>query len=313
MLEKISPSERRGIAAAFATACLAFLAWAFPNMSRVITIPGAIGCAVLAIYFLWPEIKTAILWLRKPKPQSGTRSNPRTANQQIPLIMFAALVLSTIGIASAVWIFGIPASMQYGLPDAHLPLVVEEFGRAKLPGLGAPTGQIESTNGMYQASHERAMVVALLPVQDIFIFPKDRVRKGTRYHYAATDDARKWWDDVFLRSRFRPPKDKNPPEFMVAQAWEATPDQFKWIGWREWSCPFALDKFYYQIFENGIIFGVLPTSETLGSSQIFTFLNTGEWSSIQPIDKAGGLSAPGCNESTTRVNGVVIHGHFTKP
>lgn len=52
-------SERRGIGSAFATACLAFLAWAFPDMSRLITIPGAIACAALTVYFFWPDIKGA--------------------------------------------------------------------------------------------------------------------------------------------------------------------------------------------------------------------------------------------------------------
>jgi hypothetical protein len=56
MLEKISSTERRGIACVFAAACLAFLAWAFPNMTQIITIPGAIICAGLAVFFLWPEI-----------------------------------------------------------------------------------------------------------------------------------------------------------------------------------------------------------------------------------------------------------------
>ena len=56
MQERLSASERRGVAAAFATACLAFCVWAFPDMSRIVTIPGALICLVLTIYFLWPEI-----------------------------------------------------------------------------------------------------------------------------------------------------------------------------------------------------------------------------------------------------------------
>lgn len=59
LLEKVSDSERRGIAAVFATACLAFLAWAFPDMSRLVTIPGAVIAAGFAVWFLWPEITTA--------------------------------------------------------------------------------------------------------------------------------------------------------------------------------------------------------------------------------------------------------------
>jgi hypothetical protein len=55
-MDKHSPSERRGFASAFATACLALLAWAFPDMTRILTVPAALFCFGLAIYFLWPEI-----------------------------------------------------------------------------------------------------------------------------------------------------------------------------------------------------------------------------------------------------------------
>jgi hypothetical protein len=111
-----------------------------------------------------------------------------------------------------------------------------------------------------------------------------------------------------LRAMFHPPKDKKPPESRVAELWSQNPEQWKWIGWREWSCPFVLEKFYYQRFENGIIFGVLPTSETLGLSQIFAYANTGDWKSTlsEPVE------APACNESSANVNRVPIHGHFVK-
>jgi hypothetical protein len=56
MLEKITPSERRAVASVFAGACLAFAAWAYPNMTQLVTIPGAVICGFLTIYFLKPEI-----------------------------------------------------------------------------------------------------------------------------------------------------------------------------------------------------------------------------------------------------------------
>lgn len=55
-------SERRGTAWALSAGCLAFVAWGFPEVSRFITIPGALICACLAVYFFWPEIKAALLW-----------------------------------------------------------------------------------------------------------------------------------------------------------------------------------------------------------------------------------------------------------
>jgi hypothetical protein len=61
--------------------------------------------------------------------------------------------------------------------------------------------------------------------------------------------------------------------------WSKNPERWQWIGWREWSCSFWKDKFYYQLFQKGIIFGVLPTSENLGLSQIFLVADDGEWSS----------------------------------
>jgi hypothetical protein len=60
-------SERRGIAAVFATCCLAFLAWAFPNMTRLVTIPGAIICLVFAAYFLRAELEAGRGWIWRHK------------------------------------------------------------------------------------------------------------------------------------------------------------------------------------------------------------------------------------------------------
>ena len=40
-----------------ATAAFTFLALAFPNMTRAFTIPGAMVCFILTMYFIWPEIR----------------------------------------------------------------------------------------------------------------------------------------------------------------------------------------------------------------------------------------------------------------
>jgi hypothetical protein len=61
----LSASERRGLCAACATGCVAFLAWAFPNMTRLFTIPGALGCFGFTLYFAWPEIRNALSWITR--------------------------------------------------------------------------------------------------------------------------------------------------------------------------------------------------------------------------------------------------------
>jgi hypothetical protein len=192
--------------------------------------------------------------------------------------------------------------------SSQFEAISSQFERALIPQLGKPTGPIEQTTAIYQASHEHAMVVSLLPTLDVFVFPSDRSKKAIRQHAAAWKDDRKWFDESYLRSLFHPPKEKLPPENRVAELWAQNPDQWKWIGWREWSCPFVLDNFYYQKFEKGIIIGVLPTSETLGQSQIFAYADTGEWNST--ISET--VEAPACNEKTAKVNGVPIHGRFTR-
>jgi hypothetical protein len=60
MFGRLSAPERRSIALFFAAACLGLSAWAFPNMTRLLTIPGAILCFAGAIWFLWPEIATFV-------------------------------------------------------------------------------------------------------------------------------------------------------------------------------------------------------------------------------------------------------------
>ena len=228
-----------------------------------------------------------------------------------------SVVLSAAGIAIVItgvllgWLYFALAPTKIAIdsvPDAPASKVAQAFELARIPQLGQPLQPIEETDAVYQAAHEHAMVVSLLPMLDVYIFPNDRTKKAIRHHTATFLDGREWFDDAFLRALFHPPKDKKPPESRVAELWSQNPDQWKWIGWREWSCPFALEKFYYQKFEKGIIFGVLPTSETLGSSQIFAFANTGDWNSTGTEL----VSAPGCNENTAKVNGIPIHGRFVK-
>ncbi len=85
-----SVSERRGIAAVFATACLAFLAWAFPNMTRLLTVPGAMATGALAIYLLWPEIKAVAGSLTAGWEPDGRVTNGRLRGL-IGLVLLCAL------------------------------------------------------------------------------------------------------------------------------------------------------------------------------------------------------------------------------
>jgi hypothetical protein len=258
----------------------------------------SIGIAA-TLWIFWPLLKAIRFTERKSWPWLG-------------------LVLLFLEVAVPIYMLSVKAPMPSNSTSKRpiqgdRPTIESEFARARVPTLGNPTGIIEVTNGMYQASHERAMVISLLPVQTVYVLPKESNRPAIAFHYAMIDDDKKWWDDKFLREKFKVPQNKKPPEYRVAELWDQKPDQWKWIGWREWSCPFTLEKFYYQKFESGIIFGVLPTSESLGSSQIIVVVDDGKWSAIEPVDQLGAIEAPACNENTATVNGVVIHGRRVKP
>ena len=157
---------------------------------------GAFG--LIGLFFeIWTEA-------REPAAQKWTVNRYRSWFA----IIFGAVVLSVCS-----WIFWPVAANTSGIPL----VISEEFERARRPGLGTPLGKIESTTGIYQASHEHALIVSFQPTQTIFVFPKDASKKAIQYRYLTTDEDRKWWDEAFLRSRFQPPKDKSPPEFRVAE------------------------------------------------------------------------------------------------
>jgi hypothetical protein len=98
-MDWLSPSERRGIAATFATVCLAFLAWAFPDMSRLITIPGAIVCLGLTVYFLWPEIKNLLVWIWHPPRKSPADNSVTPAD----IAYNGAIAAATVAWFAAFW------------------------------------------------------------------------------------------------------------------------------------------------------------------------------------------------------------------
>jgi len=168
------------------------------------------------------------------------------------------------------------AIIQDNIP--YQTAIAREFKLARTPSLGNPLRGIETTTDAYMAAHEHAMIIFLPPLLEMIVLPNTSERKAKRQPISSYHDDRKWFDDEYLQRVFDPPQDGKPPEYRVAELWYKDPAQWKWIGWREWSCFWALnDKFYYQEFENGIILGVFPTGKTISESQIFTITNNGVW------------------------------------
>jgi hypothetical protein len=110
MLDRLSASERRGIATASLTVCLAFLAWAFPNMTRLFTIPGAICFFGLTVYFLWPEI---------------TSLGPRIAKYSVAVTASAALLFCAF-LGIGIRLFSIPTPDPLIVHGHVVPLDAED-------------------------------------------------------------------------------------------------------------------------------------------------------------------------------------------
>src|ERR1700688_3723934 len=138
-MDKLSPSERRGTAAAFATACLAFCVWAFPNMSRIATIPGAIICACLTIYFLWPEMKAV----------ASAVSRGRIIDRGIITVRKVAAVLVLIFLAGSLLAY----AFKLGPPS---------FSRTD-ESSSTPNFPRPETTGQLQSTYRRAIFVCDKP------------------------------------------------------------------------------------------------------------------------------------------------------
>ena len=100
-MSNLPRSDRWSLIFFFATACLGFLAWAFPNMSRIVTMPGATLSFIFMLYFLWPEVK-AIHSTRRQR--------------MLPLIGMIACGIGFLGFAA--WYFWptIPANSAKNSP-----------------------------------------------------------------------------------------------------------------------------------------------------------------------------------------------------
>jgi hypothetical protein len=92
MLDMVTAPERRAIGLVFASAFLLFLAWAFPNMSQFITIPGALICLGLAVYFLWPEVESLLVYLRRD-PKMTPEDIPFNAALSAGVVSWIAVLL----------------------------------------------------------------------------------------------------------------------------------------------------------------------------------------------------------------------------
>lgn len=143
--------------------------------------------------------------------------------------------------------------------------------------LGNSVSSPEPSNGAYQATHEHATVLWIARTLTFYLLPTDPSKKWVRQPDADWQAAPEWYNDDALRLRFKTPAGLGPPFAGVANRWSHDPENWKWIGWRQWHCGFDPDQIVLQRFEHGIMIGPFRLHPLNKSAQLFILLDDGSW------------------------------------
>jgi pimeloyl-ACP methyl ester carboxylesterase len=156
--------------------------------------------------------------------------------------------------------------------------------------LGRPRAPAQLSDDAYQAQYEQAHIVWIKPLLAIYVLPlNNEQRKAIRQHDLWTPNL-DLFDDEKLRRIFETPSDKIPPHGGVANHRLKNPQDWEWIGWREWYCRF-FNEVFYQEFDGGIMFGAFRAVPSRKEGRVFVVLNNGIWH--QRITENG---APECRQ-----------------
>jgi hypothetical protein len=144
--------------------------------------------------------------------------------------------------------------------------------------LGNPVRPEATSDSVYEAAHERALVLWIKPFQRFYILPS-----GHDFHAIIQSD--NYYDldlnlgnDAYLRTIIKTPENKLPPQWGVAKVWQTNPSVWEQIlGWRSWSCAIDRKDFRYQEFQNGIIIGPLRIGKGINDGQVIAILNDNTW------------------------------------
>lgn len=143
--------------------------------------------------------------------------------------------------------------------------------------LGSPLADPEPSGGAYQAAHEHATVVWIARTLTFYLLPSDPSKKWLRQPDTDWQAAPEWYNDNALRHRFGTPAELGPPFAGVANRWSHDPDNWKWIGWRQWHCSFDSGQIVVQRFERGMVIGPFRLHPLNKSAQVFILMDDGSW------------------------------------
>jgi hypothetical protein len=184
----------------------------------------------------------------------------------------------------------VPAAQAY---PAELPIhpPFRRFAARLGPATGLPEAATARTDDIDRSAaqfvHEHAIVLWIKGRKVFYRLRRGKSGKWDKYAHSQEVQDCEWFQDDWLREKFRPPADKLPPTAGVAYEWSMNPSKWKWIGWREPRRSYGLfgDKVFVQSFEKGHITGPWATGFKK-EALVFVLFSDGSWEAHSTAEDA---------------------------
>jgi hypothetical protein len=153
------------------------------------------------------------------------------------------------------------------------------------PSLGSPLVKAKNGESLYFAAYEHCIVIFLYSATIHYVFPRDPNRPVIISKIIDLDKVSdpKYYNDNWLSEHFKAPNGKRPPIGGIAYEMERNPENWKWIGWREWQLRSSRGRVQY--FQNGLIIGPIPYSTDLKSwRNIVVTYGTNAWDQLNTLE-----------------------------
>jgi hypothetical protein len=192
--------------------------------------------------------------------------------------------IPTMAVSAGVFLISL-YSWYYDLGD---PKVLDKFADIHKinPALGGPLIKAKNSETLYFAAYEHCIVIYLYSATIHYVIPRDPNRPvviSKIIDLARVSDP-KYYDDKWLSEHFKAPPGKRPPIGGIAYEMERDPENWKWIGWREWQLRSSRGSVQY--FQNGLIIGPMPYSTSLNDwRNIAIVYGTKEWHQLNTSER----------------------------
>lgn len=154
------------------------------------------------------------------------------------------------------------------------------YSLASQSGIGKPIGKAKRGGFATWTVFQNAAVLWLKAHNCIFQLPFDREARSV----LSVNDPRasgEYFRPEVVREKLRLPEAFDPPRGGIALAWERAPDNWKWIGQRQYRHQIKDRNLLIQRFENGLIVGFVPAGQNTDDKVVVWLVNGGAWQTVE--------------------------------